>query len=551
MNDLMAELQSLLSSKDGKSDWVNEGAGGWDYQLKRIRHSFSKKGTKAVEALEKHNRKLRELLDSNDKLDSMKSVRKDTAWANIFDCIRRHAKGLHTAIKDGWKCDCREPHIVALRLQQRTTGDWSSFNVSFEYPKNMRTIALTPHKRRELIVNVKLAGTQHNDQPNILLHPSVAEAGCKNLRRDFESKAYPGANIATRPILRPSSPSSSTISQTSFTGSVSSCQSQSHTSVSTNVAIEESHVKRLLSGLKLKAKKSVQIHDLYEPILPTSTVPTIELSIHATSAASPTPSILLSPPAKSLNDVKIDDLCKTVYKSSGISETYLGYLPDEHQNYHEFRCLDDNSASPAFHKEQFVSLETILSNTRPFPPLNRHERYKIACILASSLLQLQNAPWLASNLQKNKILFPCDWNAHKIMIDEPYLPYSFFSSKCQFKPLGHMPNENNTTTVKQSLHDLGIVLLELCFGQRIEEQAIRQNFLVDGKEHANTNYLTALDWADAVCEQEPALEHVIKCCMFCIFEEKANWDNPRFTQAVYASVVEPLEKIISSWASVS
>ncbi|KAB8300152.1 hypothetical protein EYC80_000379 [Monilinia laxa] len=106
---------------------------------------------------------------------------------------------------------------------------------------------------------------------------------------------------------------------------------------------------------------------------------------------------------------------------------------------------------------------------------------------------------------------------------------------------------NSTAIVKKSLSDLGIVLLELCCGQRIEEQPIRQSYLVDGKAHDSTNYLTALEWADAVCEQEPELEPVIKSCMFCIFEEKANWDNPRFTQAVYASVVEPLEKIVANW----
>ncbi|TGO59162.1 hypothetical protein BELL_1257g00010 [Botrytis elliptica] len=75
---------------------------------------------------------------------------------------------------------------------------------------------------------------------------------------------------------------------------------------------------------------------------------------------------------------------------------------------------------------------------------------------------------------------------------------------------------------------------------------MRQDFLADGKEYPSTNYLTALEWADAVYEEETALEHVIKSCMFFIFEGKSNWDNLSFTQAVYASVVEPLEKIVVS-----
>src|SRR3954467_1264317 len=102
------------------------------FRLKRIHLSFSKKGTKTLAALESQNRKLRELLDSNDKLDSLKSVRKDTAWGAIFECIRKHASSLHTAVSRGWQCDCANPHLAGLRLQQRTVGGWSSsFNLAF------------------------------------------------------------------------------------------------------------------------------------------------------------------------------------------------------------------------------------------------------------------------------------------------------------------------------------------------------------------------------------------------------------------------------------
>ncbi|KAM3076486.1 hypothetical protein ACMFMG_007298 [Clarireedia jacksonii] len=205
MNELMAELQSLLSLKDGKFDWADEGASIWDYQLKRIRYSFNKKGTKAVEALERHNRKLRELLDSNDKLENMKSGRKDTAWAKIFECIRDHAKSLHTAIRDGWNCDCREPHNVALRLQPRSKGDWSSsFNVSFEYPESLKADAPKHQERRELVINLKLANTQIIQQPDIIPRPSTAEFERDSLRRRFESKLAPECSVTANPVFTPS-----------------------------------------------------------------------------------------------------------------------------------------------------------------------------------------------------------------------------------------------------------------------------------------------------------------------------------------------------------
>ncbi|TGO46730.1 hypothetical protein BCON_0310g00080 [Botryotinia convoluta] len=518
MNELMAELESMLSLKDGKFDWADEGANSWDYQLKRIRHSFSKRGSITIETLEKHNRKLRELLDSTDKLD--KGTRK---------VYTRLSKTGGIVIVES----------LSLRLQQRTTGDWSSlFNLLFEYPEDIKRAARAPYERRELVVSAKPASAQINSHVDHFLHPSAAVVGREKLRRNFESK----------PILIPTSPSSSTISQSSSRGSLSSNHSTALTSVSTNVIIEESQTKKWLSGLKSKARKSVRIHIPHETVNSAPLSPEIDLCVRTGSFASPSiPQSLTTP-----KDIKINDLCKVIYDSGGTSNCYLGYLSDEHQNSHEFRIPEDNPIARGLHEQKFISLETILSKPDKFSPLNRYERYKVAYILASSLLQLQNAPWLTGNLKKRHILFPCDWNNHKILIDQPHLSHSFLSTKYQSTPPGQTPNlSSSTTTVKKSLNDLGIVLLELCFGQRIEEQSIRQDFLVDGKEHASTNYLTALEWADAVCEQEPALEHVIKCCMFCIFEEKANWDNLRFTQAVYASVVEPLEKIVNSWPNVS
>ncbi|KAK6611038.1 hypothetical protein H4I96_02636 [Botrytis cinerea] len=441
MNELMAELESMLSLKDGKFDWADEGASSWDYQLKRIRHSFSKRGTITIETLEKHNRKLRELLDSTDRLDSMKSAKRDTALANIFGCIRRHAQSLHTALKDGWNCDCQEPHKVSLRLQQRTTGEWSSlFNLLFEYPKDVKGVAHAPHEWRELVVSAKPANTQINSHVDHFLHPSAALVGREKLRQNFEPKSTPEVNITTNPILIPISPSSSTVSQSSSRGSPSSNHSTALASVSTN----KMAIRNQIKSEKIR-------HDSYahETMNSTPLAPEIDLCVQTGSFASLSIPQSLAVP----NDIKINDLCKVIYDSRGTSNCYLGTCP--------------------------TSIK---------------------------------------------------------------IPTNFAFLKITPSP---------TTTVKKSLSDLGIVLLELCFGQRIEEQSIRQEFLVDGKEHARTNYLTALEWADAVYEQEPALEHVIKCCMFCIFEEKANWDNLKFTQAVYASVVEPLEKIVNSWPNSS
>jgi hypothetical protein len=66
------------------------------------------------------------------KIGQTKAISKDTTWAKIFECIRRHASSLHSALTSGWKCNCMVPHVGALQLQERDGGDSSArFTMSF------------------------------------------------------------------------------------------------------------------------------------------------------------------------------------------------------------------------------------------------------------------------------------------------------------------------------------------------------------------------------------------------------------------------------------
>lgn len=136
------------------------------------------------------------------------------------------------------------------------------------------------------------------------------------------------------------------------------------------------------------------------------------------------------------------------------------------------------------------------------------------------------------------------------MMDNPYIRHSFPSTKLSGGITQDPPASDPRFDTRNSLSNLGILLLELCFGQPIEDQEqIRKNYLgADGKPHKGTDYMTARDWAEMVWEEDPKLEPIIKSCLFCMFEEKPDWQNKMFTQAVYASVVEPLDSyFVSKW----
>ncbi len=84
---------------------------------------------------------------------------------------------------------------------------------------------------------------------------------------------------------------------------------------------------------------------------------------------------------------------------------------------------------------------------------------------------------------------------------------------------------NPQFAARNNLSDLGMLLPELCFRQPIESQDLRKcNLGPDGKRYEPMDYMTTRDWAELVSEEYPALEHILKCCVFCAFEEEADWD---------------------------
>ena len=209
--------------------------------MKRVQLSFSKKGNNILTSLETHNRKLRELLDSNEKLESVKASQKDTTWANIFDCIRKHANSIHAAIRTGFCCTCTN-HAASLRLEQRKTGEWTSnFNLAFSVLDSSKADAKF---RREVTLKVR----QCRETPAMKIKSpqqtkKVEYGTMLDLRTQFESKSSPQLDQSLgnpRPILSPSlSASSGHSSRTKFRDRFSKSVSSSINSNGTEYLMEE------------------------------------------------------------------------------------------------------------------------------------------------------------------------------------------------------------------------------------------------------------------------------------------------------------------------
>jgi len=247
-------------------------------------------------------------------------------------------------------------------------------------------------------------------------------------------------------------------------------------------------------------------------------------------------------------DTEIEDLC-SILETLQPSVTCLGYLSDDEHRHHQLRLIKDSKLPSDRH--DLISLEKLLNNATK-PSLNRKQRFRLTIVLASSLLQLQTTPWLTEKLEKKDIYF--EYHGREVLADQPYIYHFFPSTKLPSvtsSDAGVTPPTSGFAT-RASLTNLGILLLELCFGQAIETIDHRNEFLVDGKPHNQTDYLTAIEWISEV-EQEAGLDfqNAIRCCFG--FDIKPNWTDAKFTQSIYAGVVQPLEKVVAElgWADAS
>jgi hypothetical protein len=160
---------------------------------------LSKKGEAILSSLDTHNRNIQELLNLDKELDSMNVTGKYTPFADIFAGIKRQALNLHTALKAAWNCDCKTPHITALRLEKRLKGGWSSnFNVAFDIPES----TAHPGVSREVKICIR---QKSKDVEKVLETKSESSSRpddwVDQLRGDFRSVSSPATNVTPPPVL--------------------------------------------------------------------------------------------------------------------------------------------------------------------------------------------------------------------------------------------------------------------------------------------------------------------------------------------------------------
>jgi len=168
------------------------------------------------------------------------------------------------------------------------------------------------------------------------------------------------------------------------------------------------------------------------------------------------------------------------------------------------------------------------------PRLGRVQRYAIALTLASSHLQLHRSAWLGQTWTAENVHFPVDSNNKSTLHGKPYVLANLAAS-----------GNSNAAAKDRSFSTLGIVLLELCFGIRLEEHRLWQNpIYVAGRADPMIRQAIACEWADEVSEEAGgdyalAVNWTLKQAPAVLKDDKWRID---FAQ----NVVQPLQRCYES-----
>lgn len=162
--------------------------------------------------------------------------------------------------------------------------------------------------------------------------------------------------------------------------------------------------------------------------------------------------------------------------------------------------------------------------------LQRRHRYSIALLVASAVAQLRLTPWLRTELTKEHVVFPhFSEQGGVIYFGEPFIRQGFAT---RTTTQGLNTNDCN-------FHTLGILLLELCFGKRLEDHPIRQGLPQgDAQSQAAYDVFAALKWAGRV-EDEAGEEYAaaVKWCFTGTGTVGKNW-----REEIIKNVIHPLTR---------
>ncbi|OCL13570.1 hypothetical protein AOQ84DRAFT_414346 [Glonium stellatum] len=512
MMEVVEDLKKLLQIKDGDAHWVVlKEQRPWEWHLKRIQISFSKGKNRKVRKLASHNTELQDILGYSERVIPIADTRKTSPPIALFEKIRQHASTLHSALSCHWKCSSRNCSSHQAHLNLR--GETNIINLSLLFIIKDKNEPSSKSVKQEVIIRP----TEGNTTVPPAITPQISHvqqaASFTAMQKHFQdagtTKKEPRFGRFVPKIFK---------NKTLASGS-------SRSNATTPVQSQK------------------QAHFAMQ-------APTITVSQHSQVQKLPDITICSSNPSFP----RIVDLCSSLRTCR---DSNFGVIVDGFGR--EFLLSKSTEGHPekVLNTVRLVPLPNLLDAYHNFGiEIDRQHRFKIALHIASALLQIHMTPWLPTGWSKRDLYFLAD--SHTVHSDHPYVRQTFASktirSPAQTKnSLKDDPSlRSKEEDTRASLFTVGVILLELIFGQNIESCSFRKDYYgPDGQPNDQTDISTARKWAQKVLgECGVHISDVVRRCLDCSFGPRPSLNDKRFREAVYEGVIKPLADYSKTWQEV-
>ena len=259
------------------------------------------------------------------------------------------------------------------------------------------------------------------------------------------------------------------------------------------------------------------------------------------------PANVLDNPQSTAMVSEIQDLCDSILSiqasDCGVCHGYLVDAPKLLQ-FGIFRpetpIVDTDSLNT-------LSLGEILSSKTNGRRLSVASRRRLAASLALGLMCLHDTPWLARQWGHKEITFFC--KGGNVLDEHPFVSTSL-GTQIMGSDKAAPYFTKSAAIANESMFALGILLIELCLHQSLEELLSPDELNPDGTKHAASEYLAALRLIDVIDDEASwqygdAIRH---CIQRPVNRRTASLDNETFREAVYDNVVVVLEEEASRFS---
>ena len=218
-------------------------------------------------------------------------------------------------------------------------------------------------------------------------------------------------------------------------------------------------------------------------------------------------------------------------------DSCLGLLVNDSEKHHRVTVKKTLSQTDTM---EFVSLESLLSDRFD---VERKQSLILAVKLALNVLQLHTTPWLNESWGKQDIHFLL----RKKSKDDTLVGTPFVSRKIESLEGPESPQPPSKTVLtqgirNQSLFSLGVVLIELHFGQTLESLHPGTDGIDNNGTSAAKNLVSAIQLLDDVYRQAGDwYGDAVRRCLYCDFDQRnTSLEDNAMNEAVFRGVILPL-----------